>query len=81
MWDLFIVSPFFKFLARLWALLLTPIVLLSGVSASVIQLAGEDAIQATGLGPWIPWDRPAGIRTAKVELALAPGDGRFITVG
>ena len=47
MWDLFIVSPFFKFLAKLWTLLLMPIVLISGVSASVTQLAGDDAIQAT----------------------------------
>jgi len=32
---------------RIWALLLTPIILLTGASASVMTLAGEDAITAT----------------------------------
>ena len=34
-------------LKRIWALLLTPIVLLTGASASVTKLAGDDAIAAT----------------------------------
>ena len=35
------------FLQRLWALLLTPLVFITGASASVMKLAGDDAIQAT----------------------------------
>jgi hypothetical protein len=35
------------FFRNLWSLLLTPIVLLSGASASVMRLAGDEAIQAT----------------------------------
>jgi len=34
-------------LGRIWALLLTPIILLTGATASVIKMAGDDAITAT----------------------------------
>ena len=40
-------NPFFLLLRKIWALLLTPIVLIGGASVPVTQLAGDAAIQAT----------------------------------
>ena len=40
-------NPFLLFFRNLWALLLTPVVLIGGASASVTRLAGDGAIKAT----------------------------------